>query len=349
MRSLLAIIFLCVAAALAPGLRAAVIDDLYRAEVAVEDRGRRALASAAREGLAQVVVKVSGSEEALALAPVQAALEDAQRYLQQYSYREVDDGSLTADLQYDEAVLRGVLLEAGAPLWTANRPPVLVWLVAEGTGGRDFVGPAHQPQLAEALPGAFERRGVPLRQPLLDLRDTAALGTGPAWRLDAATIAAASARYGVEDVLAGRGLPLSSGEWLGDWVYLHDGQRLDRAVTAADPAAFAEAGAALAADAIARRYAVASAGEVATAGARVLVLGVDSFADYAAVMAWLEGLELVDRVNPEAVDGDRLVLRLEARADLARLAPVIELNERLQPLPDVPGDIAAERAYRWQR
>ena len=120
-------------------------------------------------------------------------------------------------------------------------------------------------------------------------------------------------------------------------------------MTAAGPAAFAEAGAALAADAIARRYAVASGGEVATAGARVLVLGVDSFADYAAVMAWLEGLELVDRVNPESVDGDRLVLRLEARADLARLAPVIELNERLQPLPDVPGDVAAERAYRWQR
>ena len=349
MRSLLAIIVLCVAAAPAPALRAAVIDDLYRAEVGVDDRGRRALASAARDGLAQVVVKVSGSEDVLALAPVQAALADAQRYLQQYSYRKTDDGRLTAELQYDETVLRGVLLEAGAPLWTANRPPVLIWLVAEGRAGRDFVGPAHQPQLAEALAAAFDRRGVPLRQPLLDLRDAAALGPGPAWRLDAATIAAASSRYGADDVLAGRVLPLSSGEWLGDWVYLHDGERLDRAVTAPDPAAFAEAGAALAAAAIARRYAVASAGEVAAAGGRLLVLGIESFADYAAVMAWLGSLELVDQVNPESVDGDRVVLRLDARADLARLAPVIELNERLEPLPAVPGDATAERAYRWRR
>jgi len=211
------------------------------------------------------------------------------------------------------------------------------------------VSRAHQPALAEALGEAFARRGVPLRLPLLDLRDTGALGPGPAWRLDASTIAAASARYGVEDVLAGRVLPLSSGEWLGDWVYLHDGQRRDRAVTAADPGAFAGAGAALAAEAIAHRYAVASGGGEGASGARVLVLGIGSFADYAAVMAWLGGLELVDRVNPESLEGDRLVLRLEARAGLERLAPVIELNERLRPLAAVPGDVAAERAYQWQR
>ncbi|KGE05275.1 DUF2066 domain-containing protein [Pseudohaliea rubra] len=349
MRLLFVIATLCVAVLLAPGLRAAVIDNLYQAEVMVDDRGRRALDAAAREGLAAVVLKVTGSDEALALPPVQAALDDASRYLQQYTYREAEDGALSAELLYDETVLRGLLLEAGAPLWTARRPPVLVWLVAEGPGGRDFVRPAHQPGLAEALTEAFARRGVPLRTPLLDLRDSAALGPGPAWRLDAASIAAASARYGLADVLAGRVLPLSSGDWLGDWVYLHDGERLNRAVTASDPAAFAEAGAALAAGAIARRYAVASAGEAAAGGTRVLVLGIDSFAAYAEVMAWFEGLDLVDRVNPELIDGDGLVLRVVARTDLARLAPVIELNERLQPLPAVPDTVRAERAYRWQR
>ncbi len=317
--------------------------------MAVGDRGRRALAGAARDGLEQVVVKVTGSEEALDLAPVRQALDDAERYLQQYTYREAGDGGLTARLRYDESVLRGLLLEAGAPLWTARRPPVLVWLVAEGTDGRDFVSPGHQPALAEALGEAFERRGVPLRLPLRDLQDTAALGRGPAWRLDASAIVAASARYGVEDVLAGRVLPLSSGAWLGDWVYLHDGRRRARAVTAADPESFAGAGAALAAEAIARRYAVASGGEADSGGTRVLVLGVGSFADYAAVMAWLDSLELVDRVNPEGLEGDQLILRLDARAGLDRLAPVIELNERLRPLAAVPGDVAAERAYQWQR
>jgi len=168
-RVLLTTVVLCLALLADPAARAAVIDDLYRAEVAVGDRGRRALAGAARDGLEQVVVKVTGSEEALDLAPVRQALDDAERYLQQYTYREAGDGGLTARLRYDESVLRGLLLEAGAPLWTARRPPVLVWLVAEGTDGRDFVSPGHQPALAEALGEAFERRGVPLRLPLRDL------------------------------------------------------------------------------------------------------------------------------------------------------------------------------------
>jgi hypothetical protein len=324
--------------------------DLYSADVAVDERGSRSRAVAAREGLREVIIKVTGSEGALELAPVRAALDDAAAFLQQFSYREAPSSDdLIVRLRYDESALRRLLLEAGAPLWASRRPAVLLWLVADGgAAGRQFVDGDSRPALGTALREAFARRGIPLRLPLYDLEDRTVLAPGTVWRLPSAALAGASERYGVEHVLAGRVLQLSDGSWLGDWVYLYDGERLDRAVTAPGAESFAAAGAALVAEVMAERYAVASDPAAATEWAQIAVLGVHDFAAYAAILRWLEGLDLVDRVVPEAVTGDRLLLRVDARAGLDRLAPVIELDDRLHPVPAAPDEVAA-RVYRWQR
>ena len=81
-----------------------------------------------------------------------------------------------------------------------------------------------------------------------------------------------------------------------------------------------------------------------------------SYADYAAIVKWLEGLELVDHANIEQVQGDRIELRLQAQADAAQLAATIELNDRLLPLPlpvtaSEPGSEtqpSAQLNYQWR-
>lgn len=329
-------------------VRAALVSDLYEAEVAVGNRGDGARAAAVGDGLAQVIVKVSGRRGALELPVVAAALRAPERFLQQFSYREAAaDGGLFLSLRFDEAAVRGMLLEAGAPLWTNRRPPVLLWLAVDtGSGPRRYVDDA--PGGLEAMVrDALARRGVPSSLPLYDLTDRAALAPAAIWRLDTIPLAAASARYAAEHVLAGRVLHLSGGRWLGDWTYLHAGERLDRAVTARSAADFAAEGAALAADAMARRYAVSPQAGPRAGAVRVLVLDVRSFASYAAIMGWFEGLDLVDSVTPVEVAGSRLTLELDARAGVDRLAPVIELNERLRPASS-PGRERADRVYRWR-
>ena len=72
-----------------------------------------------------------------------------------------------------------------------------------------------------------------------------------------------------------------------------------------------------------------------------------AYADYAAIIAWLEKLELVERANVESVSGDTITLRLLARADATQLAATIELNKHLVPLAVAgPG---AQLNYQWQR
>jgi hypothetical protein len=328
---------------------AEMVRDLYAAQVPVSGQDSRALASASRDAMSEVLVKVTGSEEVLSNPGIATALGEARQHVQQYAYVRDDSrpGELSARFEFDGSYITRLVTEAREPLWTANRPRVLVWMVLERDGERQFVSADTEPELAAELVTAFARRGVPLQLPLFDLADYTALSVDELWRLYQPSLLAASRRYEVEDVLAGRAVALSSGEWVGDWSYLYGGyggDRLDRSISAPLPAGFLRDGVAMVAEAMAARYAVAPSGNSGD-GLRMSVSGVASYADYAAVVSWLEGLELVEHANVERLAGDQLELRLQAQADAAQLASVIELNDRLRPLP--PASAQPELAYQW--
>ena len=162
-----------------PGLaEAEFVRDLYSAEVPVAGRQQAALDAASRDAMAQVLVKLSGSEEVLAFPEVKTALSRSRGYVQQYAYRGGQgDTPLTASFEFDGNVMTRIITDAGAPLWTANRPLVLVWLVVEDGSGRYFVNQESAPELADELLKAFNRRGVPVQLPLFDLAVCLALSS----------------------------------------------------------------------------------------------------------------------------------------------------------------------------
>jgi hypothetical protein len=329
----------------APALHAVEVTDLYTAAVPIDSRDQNATARAARDALREVLVKVAGTESVLEAQALQPALRNAPDYAQQYRFSTGEDGEQLLSVDFDADVVTRLLADAGAPIWTANRPPALVWLVLATESGRDFADPAAAPEAVAALREAFSRRGVPLQLPLYDLADAASMSPGAAWRQDTGLVAAASGRYRAEDILIGRAAQTSSGAWLGNWAYVHAGIRRDRAVTAASLDEFAAEGAALVANLMSARYAVRSSTVADGSSALVEVAGISSFADYRAVIAWLESLELVDHANPETVIGDRMTIRISSRAPLEELVPVIELNEHF--VVQAPTDLSAARGYRW--
>lgn len=348
MRSVGATFLLLIITAVLPhDTGAEVVPNLYEATVPVASRSDTDLNAAISRGLAQVLVKVTGSSESLDNPALEGALRDARRYMQQYAYleRRGDDTGLWLRMDYEIQQVNALVTRAGAPLWTANRPSVLVWLVIEDQEGRRFLKRELEPELTASLATGFDERGVPLRLPLFDLSDAAALGTSEAWRLSQPALLDASMRYGASQVLAGRVASLSTGAWLGDWSFFADGQRLDRSVTANTADEFLYAGIAMVVEDMASRFAVAASGD-ATAGIAMLVDGVNSYRDYASVVSWLEGLELVDSANVEEVRGSQLLLRVYARVDADQLASLLALNERLQPLGRPLDGI--ELGYQWQ-
>jgi hypothetical protein len=335
--------------------RAAVVRDLYSAQVPVADQSSRTLAKASREALAEVLVKVSGSTDVLRNPAIKAALAESRDHVQQYAYTRGDDsaGELAARIEFDDAYVTGLVKQAGAPLWTANRPLVLVWMVVEDAQGRYFVNWDSAPEMSAQLLAAFSRRGVPVQLPLFDLADAAALSPQNAWRLNGSSLRAASARYDVQDIMVGRLAALSTGKGTGDWSYFSGDNRIDRSVSASDAQTFMRKGVSIVAEEMAARYAVAPS-LAAEGGVTMSVTGVSSYADYAGIVAWLEGLELIEHANVERIQGERIELRLSAQADPAQLTTIIELNDRLLPtppaVPDATGaSIGPQLSYQWRK
>lgn len=327
---------------------AEMVRDLYEAQVPVASQSAQALERASREALSDVLVKVSGSVDVLANPAIAAAIPGARKQVQQYAYSkgEGPGSELTARFEFDSSWVTRLVTQAGAPLWTANRPLVLVWLVVEEGDDRYFVNRDSAPELSAQLVAEFSRRGVPVQIPLFDLADSAALSIEEAWRLYAPALQGASGRYDVQDIMAGRVVVLSNGSSTGDWSYFSSRDRIDRSITSKDTAGFVRSGVSMIAEDMAARYAVAASGSVGEGGISMMVTGVNSYADYAGIVSWLEGLELIDHANITRVSGERVELRLHAQADAAQLPTIIELNQRLLPLPPTASD--AQLNYQWQ-
>jgi hypothetical protein len=337
-----------IALALAFGVGVAsaeVVTDLYSAEISVVDQSQAELNLASEQALSQVLVKVSGTLDVLDNTEIRKALGKSRSYVQQYAYARADGPGLLAKFEFDDSIIAGLLSDAGAPLWTANRPTVLAWVVIETAGGRFLLNSESDPALVAELMNQFASRGVPVRLPLFDLSDASSMTPDVVWRQDSDTLKAGSARYGVEDVLAGRVAILSTGSWVGDWVYLSSQARSDRSYTTTSGQEFMHAGVSMVAQDMASRFAVAPT-DSSGVGVLMTVAGVSSYADYAGVVSWLESPELIEHANVEHVQGDLIELRLVAGADAAQLALIIELNDKLVPSA-VPQQGAGLR-YQWQ-
>lgn len=333
---------------MAASARAVVITDLYSATVPVADYGQSGLQTATREALAEVIVKVSGTRQSLSSEVVRRALPRGRDYLLQYQYLPGDDG-LFLEIAFDPSLVTGLMVEAREPVWTAQRPPLLVWLAVDAVDGRNYVTSEAPEGLLDALQTGFKRRAVPARFPLLDLPDAMALTPDEIWNMQAAPAVQASQRYAASDVLLGRLTQASDGRWLGEWTYLWPDGRAEQSGFGVELEEFATLGVALVAEKMAARYAVVPTA-LEQSGIRLGVDGVTTFAQYRSLYRYLESVELVDAVHAQQVRGDQLVFVLQANASADQLKPVLALNRSLLMVQEpVLGSrpLAVDLHYQW--
>lgn len=343
----LLVLVLALAMLLLSPARADTVPDLYTAQVTVSDRSAAALEEGAKEALSIVLVKISGSAQLLRSEEVVAALARARSRVQKYAYLSgaVEEDGHAVRFEFGANYVTDLVRQSGAPLWTANRPPVLAWVVIEDATGRHLFRRDRYPELAQQLSGAFAGRGVVLQLPLFDLQDATAVRADDLWNRKKPVLLAASERYGVSDVAVARIRISDAGEVSGDWVYYFaDEKRLTSSIAETLPL-FWRRGADLVADNMAARYAVVPTTTEVVA-LYMTISGVYEYADYAGIVSWLDSLEPIAYANLERVQGDTLTLRLGSRAQAQSLSAIIELNEQFVPVhsPEFSRDLS----YRWQ-
>lgn len=322
------------------GVRAEVVPDLYRATVLVPGQDESSRNQALRPALEQVLVKVSGTDQLGANAAIQSALAQPQRWLDAFRYESTTEqldtgkGPRPATHLIVTFASRGVdelLHRAGMPIWPANRPAVLVWLVADHPEfGPMLVAPTEQPEVYEALTAAAARRGLPVIKPLLDLEDQMALTAEQLWNADVAAIGAASERYPTSVVVVGRMSTLPGGEPMISWLLLHQDQQQMFESMGADMTAIMVDGVARTANYLAGIYAIAPNAQGGS-DLQLEIHGVDTFADYNGLMHYLEQQGVVSRMQVLGVNGSVVKVKLVSQGDRTLLINALQIDRKLIP------------------
>lgn len=285
----------------------------------VEDRSDATVDLGARQALERVLLERSGDRDLLTHPVVAAALETARSSLSLYQF-ELIDGQMRFVAQIDPATIESMIKEANGTLWAEPPPPVLLWLVIDDLDGRRFGNTSMEQSLWEALEKAFAELGAVLRQPLYDLPDALLVSPDTLWRQDFGPIVEASERYGARQILMGRLIALSSGRYIGEWIYRDEAAEQSISVQAASTPALIEPGLTLAMSEIRRQYAVALSKSSDQGVLRVSVRNVVSLDDYKAVTNLIAGIRTLEHVRPVAVEGDTLTLELLGVSDPATLS-----------------------------
>ncbi|WP_421865521.1 DUF2066 domain-containing protein [Motiliproteus sp.] len=336
-------------------VQAARIGGLYSAELLVAEQSVRVAPDLVSQALAQVLVKVSGRRDVVRQATIEAAMAEANRYIQQFSYQQTNEPLPTDDgrevlahrltIDFERTLINQLLSDAGLrPLGTI-RPGVLVWLLEERNGQREFIGDEEDPAFLAMKSRAVER-GLPVFRPLLDLQDQQALSSGDAWGFFTDSISRASSRYQADSVLVGR-LYRSGGGWRSQWLLLKgQGQRYN--FDGAGSTLRTHLGSAVdqAADLLFVDF-VASTDDLDPGAVLLEVDQVNSIDSYFEIRRYLNDLPAVQQVKLQQLDQDRLQLQLRIDGTIGQLRGALGLNKRLQPLEFSEPDQPSQLYYRW--
>jgi hypothetical protein len=256
---------------------------------------------------------------------------------------------------FDGDAVEEVLRRNGQTVWGRDRPLTLIWLAVDwGQGEREIIG-ADDPErsddqgrtidrnrlLRQRVLDVAERRGLPVAFPLLDTEDLARVTFPDVWGGFDELILDASQRYAANSVLIGRVRP-DTGQ-RNRWTY-HFAEE-ERAWTG-EPELVIN----LVADMLAAEFAIG--GDATLRSVELGVAGINTVDAYGSVQRILSGLNVIESFSIAAVDGDRILYRVEAHGGAERLARALRLSGLIEqdrfdsaPFPEAPPAATLEFFY----
>ncbi|WP_372972131.1 DUF2066 domain-containing protein [Marinobacter sp.] len=338
-----------------------VVDDLYRATVPVSGGSDEELAEGYRQGLARVLVKVSGDRSVVNQDEVATVLEDAGSLVDGRQLRTSGDDSRELRLQFSRSGVNRALADAGARVWGMNRPLTLAWVAVQDGGDRGLLaetGESSEQGWSALLIDEADARGIPLALPPADRAGDRRL-LSEVWGQFMGQVSRASS--GLEhDLLAVVRISRLGSGWQASWLYEGAGIEQSRSVTAETPQTLVEEMVDNWASDLAGRYGVSGGAIESGPRVRLQLDGVDSPGAYAAAKRALAQLNPVKSVGAVAVTPDHIVFEVEYEGELSQLRQNIALEQRFRAQDGQQADREAGEDndfrnlqqtlyYRWQQ
>ena len=324
------------------GVNADIVEYLYEAEVPVEGQSREERAYIVREALKEVLVRISGRNAASELAMDTALVPRPTRFVQQFRYRKFEqdevipispDGAKPYSqklwLLFTEKTVSKLLREHGFPVWGKTRPVTLVWLAVDDQKQRSLVGNSTEHLSRAHIEEEAEKRGLPLRLPLLDLADQLKLQVTDVWGNFEDTLLDASLRYQAEAILVGRVYLSFSNTWHTRWTLYSDGQRQDWEMSNSENLREAiNGGLSVTGEALSLKFTQVDHAE-SNDMVMLKINNVASLSAYNKVTNYLKSLNVVSELQTPQVNQDNIFIKIKSNRGKQGVAQAIALGRML--------------------
>ncbi len=307
-------------------LRADVIDWLYDVEVPVATQSVSDTRAAAARAFSTVLTRVTGLK-AIPRNPLLAgALRNPERFYARYRFvrkesgvKNIVDHEMVFEVSFDPRAVQDLVRSAALPIWSANRPRILAWIVLE-EGSSNVVASDDTSPWVRTIRARSRDRGLLVQLPLMDLEDHERISGSTILGGFSEQILRASERYAAQYVLTTRIWKDAGGLWRGAGAlmfegrqtnFAHEGETIGEVCTGVLDAV---------ADELVQRFVVFG---LHTEGVSIWVSGITSALEYGALLRYLQSLEFIDRVDVAEVSVNQVRMVVHTRSTLARLSELL--------------------------
>lgn len=316
---------------------AVIVEDLFTVELPVADQTTSLRLETFSQAFRQVVVKVSGSDDALRSQAFERPISRSARYVKQFRYinrsqpgdEEFDAERLYLRIDFDQQLIESLLREHNFPVWGRERPSSLLVISYDVNENIKLVSEDATPDLIEALDQAATVHAVPVLFPLMDLEDIALVKIRDIVSREYENIKTMSQRYTPDALLVGQLVGRSGKGWHGDWEVRFADQIFKWKHAASSKQAVIDQVVKHLARILALEYALEDHRRVE----QPLLLSVSTLEGIdrlIAVQKYLRSLNVVESVRVAMINADVVTYRLKLRNDPEDLQRLIEFGEVLE-------------------
>lgn len=170
------------------------VANLDKAQVPVASRAKKNVQPALVSCIKEVILKNSGTQEALSHQNIIPYIKKPRKLLVQYGYIERFD-KLYLDCRFDLVRLHQILKEENLPFWDASRPLTTLWIATKIGVKEKILSDMEKSNVRFWIQEHSRSRGLPLIVPVMDFEDMQAINLADIKQDFSQSIAKASQRY----------------------------------------------------------------------------------------------------------------------------------------------------------
>jgi len=316
-----------------------VTADFFTTKHLVADQSLPNRHTAIQDGFADILVKLAGQDSILQRPELAPLLQNPRQFVEKFTYSELlnlDQSQTLLTLQFTGDTIERLFFKYKLPLWSKDRPNIMVWLGVDARQGRHILAKGQTStyqDFSQKLRDAAATRGLSIQLPLLDSQDQETITATDVWSLDMTSVVNASRRYGAQILLLGKVTQSPSGEWFTQWGLEYEGRASWNEDRAQSFELIAANVMAQVAEQLAGIYAV-EVGHESTHALTLEIQGVDSLRDYADISTILNSLLPVSHLAVRRAQPGVLIYDVTVEGGERQLMSSLRLQPLLRSMPN---------------